>query len=108
MQDENNSGGIVRLTGLLQCADAAEAASVRAHLPEHVRLTRVEPGCLSFQINPTPDPLIWRVDEAFAFISSVGEIMVSRASHFVQGRPITTFCAFMNAMPSFATFVSWA
>ena len=66
MLDEKNSGGIVRLTGLLQCADAAEAASVRAHLPEHVRLTRVEPGCLSFQITPTPDPLIWQVDEAFA------------------------------------------
>lgn len=65
MQDDNNTGGIIRLSGHLLCGDAAEAASVRAHLPEHVRLTRVEPGCLSFQINPTPDPLVWRVDETF-------------------------------------------
>lgn len=35
-------------------------------LPAHVHLTRAEPGCLSFDVVPTGDPLIWQVDEAFA------------------------------------------
>ena len=34
-------------------------------LPEHVRLTRAEPGCLSFEVTPTDDPLAWRVEERF-------------------------------------------
>lgn len=34
-------------------------------LPEHIRLTRAEPGCLSFDVTRTDDPMIWQVDEAF-------------------------------------------
>ncbi len=60
------SPGVVHLTGRLVCADAAEAAVVAAHLPEHARLTRAEPGCLSFEVTPTADPLVWRVEERFA------------------------------------------
>lgn len=56
----------VRLTGQLRCATDADIARVRAHLPEHVRLTREEPGCLSFDVAQTADPLIWQVDEEFA------------------------------------------
>lgn len=35
------------------------------NLPTHVTLTRAEPGCLSFEVTPTGDPLVWRVDELF-------------------------------------------
>lgn len=35
------------------------------HLPEHIRLTRAEPGCLSFEVSPTINPLVWQVDEQF-------------------------------------------
>lgn len=55
----------VTLTGRLICADAAQAAVVRAHLPEHLRLTRAEPGCLTFEVAATDDPLVWQVDERF-------------------------------------------
>ena len=55
----------IALSGRLLCASEAEADAVRAHLPEHVRLTRAEPGCLSFEVSPTEDPLIWRVEELF-------------------------------------------
>ena len=55
----------VRLTGRLICASAGEVEIVRAHLPEHIRLTRAEPGCLAFTVEQTPDPLIWRVEERF-------------------------------------------
>lgn len=55
----------VTLTGQLICKDAAEASRVRAALADHIRLTRAEPGCLSFEVVQTDDPLVWQVDEAF-------------------------------------------
>ncbi len=39
---------------------------MRAHLPAHLALTRAEPGCLAFDVDPTDDPLVWRVEERFA------------------------------------------
>ncbi len=56
---------MITLTGHLICADGTEARIVREHLPEHIRLTRAEPGCLSFNVLPTADPLVWQVDESF-------------------------------------------
>ena len=55
----------LHLSGRLICADAAQAEIVRTHLPEHIRLTRAEPGCLSFEVTPEPGGLIWRVEEQF-------------------------------------------
>lgn len=52
------------LTGRLICTTKGEAALVRALLPDHVRLTRAEPGCLSFEVTPL-GPLIWSVAEEF-------------------------------------------
>jgi quinol monooxygenase YgiN len=57
--------GDVRLTGELVCKDADEAGVVAESLPEHVRLTRSERGCLAFAVSQTPDPLVWRVEEHF-------------------------------------------
>lgn len=53
------------LTGQLICNNAEEAARVRAALDGHIHLTRAEPGCVSFQVVPTDDPMIWQVDETF-------------------------------------------
>lgn len=60
----------VRLTGRLVCRDADEAAVVAHHLPEHVRLTRAEPGCLAFAVEATEDPWVWSVAERFVDASS--------------------------------------
>ena len=57
---------MIRLSGKLICTTHAQARDVMIGLPEHIRLTRAEPGCLSFDVVPTGDPLIWQVDEAFA------------------------------------------
>lgn len=57
---------MITVTGTLTCATAEEAALVRAHLPDHIRLSRAEPGCLTFNVEPTDDPLVWRLDESFA------------------------------------------
>jgi quinol monooxygenase YgiN len=56
---------VIRLTGHLICADAQEAAIVAAHLPDHIRLSRAEAGCLQFEITPTDDLLVWLVEESF-------------------------------------------
>ncbi|MDZ5144711.1 DUF4440 domain-containing protein [Microbacterium testaceum] len=58
-------GPEVILRGELRCADAAEAQRVRAHLAEHIALTRAEPGCLSFDVDPTDTDGVWSVSERF-------------------------------------------
>ena len=55
----------VILNGTLRCETEAQADRVRAALPEHIRLTRAEPGCLSFEVTPSADPRIWTVAERF-------------------------------------------
>ncbi|MEX0310354.1 MAG: putative quinol monooxygenase [Tateyamaria sp.] len=55
----------VTLDGFLRCANDAEAERVRAALLEHIRLTRAEPGCIRFEVDPTDDPWVWHVSEAF-------------------------------------------
>ncbi|MEO6300342.1 MAG: antibiotic biosynthesis monooxygenase [Paracoccaceae bacterium] len=56
---------MIRLHGQLTCLTDEDAAAVRLHLPEHMRLTRAEPGNLSFEVTPTIDPMVWQVDELF-------------------------------------------
>lgn len=56
---------MIHLDGQLICATPAEAERVRTYLPEHIRLTRAEAGCLSFAVTPTSNPLIWDVAERF-------------------------------------------
>ncbi len=55
----------VRLTGQLVCKDQDQARLVVEHLPLHLALTRAEPGCISFEVTPTSDPLMWHVEEHF-------------------------------------------
>ncbi|WP_171099426.1 putative quinol monooxygenase [Ruegeria sp. HKCCD7255] len=59
------SEGKVYLTGhILVPADRVEA--VRAALPEHIELTRAEPGCLSFEVVEDADnPGQFNVSEVF-------------------------------------------
>ena len=49
---------------LLVPADARDA--VRAALPDHIRLTRAEPGCLQFDVDEDPArPGVFHVSERF-------------------------------------------
>lgn len=57
--------GILRVTGRLVCENEAQAEKLRAHVDEHVRLSRAEPGNIHFDITPTEDPLVWSVSESF-------------------------------------------
>lgn len=56
---------MIRLKGHLICLSDAEAQAVRQHLPDHIRLSRAEPGCLSFDVCQTDDPMVWDVHETF-------------------------------------------
>ncbi|TNM67265.1 antibiotic biosynthesis monooxygenase [Streptomyces sp. NP160] len=55
----------VRLTGQLVCRTADDVRLVTELLPQHVRLSRAEPGCLSFDVGLTDDGRTWQVDELF-------------------------------------------
>lgn len=55
----------VRLSGQLVCRSSEELAIVRERLPQHVTLTRAEPGCALFEVRQTSDPYVWQVDEEF-------------------------------------------
>lgn len=56
---------MIRLRGQLRCMTADEAAVVRRHMGEHIRLTLAEVGCLTFSIVETDDPLTFEVMESF-------------------------------------------
>ncbi|MFU8864108.1 MAG: putative quinol monooxygenase [Rhodobacterales bacterium] len=56
---------MIHLSGRLICQTHAEARRVVMALPDHLRLTRAEPGCVSFDVAPSDDPLIWEVSEVF-------------------------------------------
>lgn len=56
---------MIHLSGRLICKDGEEAAVVRRELPEHISLTRAEPGCVTFEVTATDDPLCWQVNETF-------------------------------------------
>ncbi len=57
---------MIHVAGNLVCATSDDVALVSALLPEHVRLSRAEPGCQSFSVTQSTDPLIWVLDETFA------------------------------------------
>jgi quinol monooxygenase YgiN len=61
----NDKAGKVRLSGQLICASLDEVDIVQKYLPEHIQLTRSEPGCLSFEVTQTEDSMTWCVEERF-------------------------------------------
>lgn len=79
----------IRLSGQLVCRDGDEAAIVLQHLPLHISLTRTEPGCVSFEVQQTDDPLIWQVEERFidkaAFDAHQARVAASEWGHVTLG-----------------------
>ena len=56
----------IRVTGALFCAPD-EVETVRTALPDHIRLSRAETGCLSFDVRQSSaDPCRWDLYESFA------------------------------------------
>ncbi|MEZ5751066.1 MAG: antibiotic biosynthesis monooxygenase [Paracoccaceae bacterium] len=80
----------IHLTGKLICNDEAQAAIVRAHLSEHIRLTHAEPGCERFEVEPE-SPLVWSVRERFsdraAFDAHQSRVKASAWGQATQGIP---------------------
>jgi len=76
----------VHLTGTLTCATLADAALIARYLPDHIALSRAEPGCLRFAVTPTANPLVWQVAECFATRSAF-------ATHQTRTRASAWFAA---------------
>lgn len=55
----------IHLSGRLICETQDQADIIRLYLPDHIRLTRAEAGCLAFDVVQSADPLIWTVAESF-------------------------------------------
>ncbi len=56
----------ITVTGYLR-ATADDAALIARLLPDHIRLSRAEPGCLKFNVLPSETiPHALELDEAFA------------------------------------------
>jgi quinol monooxygenase YgiN len=56
----------VSLSGFLICRTLEEADRVSVLLPDHIRLTRAEPGCLRFEVfRSQSDPVRFAVTEVF-------------------------------------------
>jgi quinol monooxygenase YgiN len=56
----------LNVNGFLIASSPAEADRLQPFLDEHIRLTRAEPGCLSFDApRDTDDPSRFRLREAF-------------------------------------------
>ncbi|MCB2130069.1 MAG: antibiotic biosynthesis monooxygenase [Rhodobacteraceae bacterium] len=56
----------VILNGFLICRSLEEADRISHLLPDHIRLTRAEPGCLRFEVlRSHSDPTRFAVSEAF-------------------------------------------
>lgn len=54
------------LSGFLICRSLEEADRVARLLPDHIRLTRAEPGCLAFDVvRSHSDPVRFAVRETF-------------------------------------------
>lgn len=58
--------GQIALSVKLICADMEQMKIALNHLPEHVALSRAEPGCLFFATAQSDDPLIWQIEELYA------------------------------------------
>lgn len=56
----------IALNGFLICRTLEEADRVSGLLPEHIRLTRAEPGCIRFEVfRSQSDPVRFAVSELF-------------------------------------------
>ena len=78
--------GPVRLTGFLRCRTLEEADRIAPHLAEHIRLTRAEPGCLSFEVvRSAADPTCFAVSETYVDAAAL-EAHRARAAGTVWAR----------------------
>ena len=56
---------MITLTGTLTCPKPDDLKIVESYLPDHITLSRAEPGCLRFDAVQTTDPMVWQIDETY-------------------------------------------
>ncbi len=81
----------IKLSGYIDVPEG-RLAKITAALPEHIRLTRLEVGCISFNVTPDPDHTgRFNVAEVFAnradFDLHQSRTKASEWAHITQGIP---------------------
>lgn len=77
---------MVALQGRLICADMGQMMAALSLLPDHLRLSRAEPGCLRFEMWQDEDPMIWHLSELFTSPGAFAAHQArTRASEWGQG-----------------------
>ncbi|SNT71645.1 GNAT family N-acetyltransferase [Paracoccus seriniphilus] len=56
---------LLALNGKITCAETAQMLTALSLLPDHMALSRQEPGCLRFDIWQDEDPMVWNITELF-------------------------------------------
>lgn len=56
---------MITLTGTLTCPTPDDLKIVETYLPDHITLSRAEPGCVRFDAVQTADPMVWQIDETY-------------------------------------------
>lgn len=56
---------MIHLSGTLTCKTTDDLHVVETYLPEHTRLSRAEPGCQTFDVVQTDNPMVWQLDETY-------------------------------------------
>ena len=56
---------MIRLTGTLTCPMPDDQIIAGTYLPDHISLSRAEPGCITFNAVQTADPAVWQIDESY-------------------------------------------
>lgn len=56
---------MIHLTGTLTCPTLDDLTVIKTYLPDHIALSRAEPGCVIFEAVQTTDPMVWQIDETY-------------------------------------------
>ena len=57
---------MIILTGTLTCPTPDDLKTIKTYFPDHITLSRAEPGCIRLDAVQTGNPMVWQVDETFA------------------------------------------
>lgn len=56
---------MITLSGTLTCPTPDDLTIIQTYLPDHIALSRAEPGCVTFTAVQSANPMVWQIDETY-------------------------------------------